>query len=73
MQGDAALETAALEVSYAGGSADTAALPGAGAKIQRIVGPDGVVVKVRTRGTSRRRTHSKVPNASGRFRKRRTR
>jgi hypothetical protein len=35
------------------------------AKIQRIVGPDGVVVKVRTRGTTRSRTHSKVPNATG--------
>jgi len=44
VQGDAALETAALEVRYAGGNTDTSSLPGAGAKIQRIVSKSPVVM-----------------------------
>lgn len=43
-QEGAALETAALEVSYEGGNTDTAALPGSGAKIRRIVSKTPVVM-----------------------------
>jgi len=43
-QGEATLETAALEVRYVGGNTGTAALPGAGTKIQRIVSSTPVVM-----------------------------
>lgn len=44
VQGEAAIETAALQVFYEGGNADDAALPGAGSKIKRIVSTDPVVM-----------------------------
>ena len=56
-QEGAALETAALEVSYEGGNTDTAALPGSGAKIRRIVSKTPVVM---TRAPQERVTGSSL-------------
>ncbi len=44
VQGEAALETAALQVHYEGGDAADAALPGSGGKIKRIVSASPVVM-----------------------------
>lgn len=43
-QGDAVLETAGLDIFYAGGDPGTSALPGAGTKIQRIQSKTPVVM-----------------------------
>jgi lipopolysaccharide transport protein LptA/LPS export ABC transporter protein LptC len=44
MQADAALQTSALEVHYAGGDESTATAPGEGTKIQRILSKSPVVM-----------------------------